>query len=840
MKKTIIKCCVFAATFLASLIIASLLMNRGNTNMTVEMEKPRLPQVCISVGQMRVNVMQGYLADMDEKYMRSGIIPVEEDRKLSFCVLPYGSSIEKIAFEVRSIDGSRLVEDTEVTGYQEADGEICAQIVLKDLIDAQTEYSLIFKLTLEGGEVVSYYTRIIQAEGYQVERKLQSVADFSAATFDGNKLPELKTYMESSGDDATLARVTIKSSLDQLGWGKLNPEQITEPVYTIQDIAEETAAITSEYLVCYTRDGAEHYACVKEVYRIRMGAERMYLLNFERTMEEIFPEEAVSFADENVILGIRDENAEFVESEGGKMVAFSQGGVLFCLNMTDQKLSRLFSFYDRDNMDERSLYTGHDFRILQVDEAGNVVFLVYGYISRGRWEGYCGTEVYLFNSSTNTIEELAFLPSSRSPEILEAEIDRLAFINGKNELYLFLNDQICCVQLEGQSLDIIAENVSIDSFRVSESNRMIVWQNEGEKYGSTSLTLMNLSSGEKQVIRAKDGDYILPLGFMEEDLIYGTAHRQDVTSDKTGMTVFPMYRIVIQDENGKTLMGYEKEGIYVTDCTLNGNQIVLTRVEKDTAGGYTACAEDQIVSGAVEKQQINRIITVPAIDNGLIVQIQLKTGIDSKKIKFLTPKEVLYEGSREIQVPEPGETAECYYVYGLDGKVRIVSTPGEAITIASGSAGTVIGRSGTNVWKKERMHTRNQIMAIAADSVTEERNSLAVCLDTILAYENVIKNSAYLLEQGKTVLQILEKNLENTLVLDLEGCSMESVLYYPDRETPVLAILADGSAVLIIGFNEQNVVLMNPESGSIYKMGMNDATKWFEENGNVFISYTRK
>ena len=62
----------------------------------------------------------------------------------------------------------------------------------------------------------------------------------------------------------------------------------------------------------------------------------------------------------------------------------------------------------------------------------------------------------------------------------------------------------------------------------------------------------------------------------------------------------------------------------------------------------------------------------------------------------------------------------------------------------------------------------------------------------------------------------------------------------PDREIPVLAMLGDGNAVLIIGFNEKNVVLMNPETDKVYKMGMNDAADWFTENGCHFISYVKK
>ena len=60
------------------------------------------------------------------------------------------------------------------------------------------------------------------------------------------------------------------------------------------------------------------------------------------------------------------------------------------------------------------------------------------------------------------------------------------------------------------------------------------------------------------------------------------------------------------------------------------------------------------------------------------------------------------------------------------------------------------------------------------------------------------------------ILNELRPGLTELQVLDLTGCSLTNVLYYPDREIPVLALLEDGNAVLITGFNERNVVLMDP------------------------------
>ena len=85
----------------------------------------------------------------------------------------------------------------------------------------------------------------------------------------------------------------------------------------------------------------------------------------------------------------------------------------------------------------------------------------------------------------------------------------------------------------------------------------------------------------------------------------------------------------------------------------------------------------------------------------------------------------------------------------------------------------------------------------------------------------------------------MKDNLEQSRVLDLTGVSLDSVLYYVNQDIPVLVMTEEGEAVLLIGFNEMNTVIMNPATGTVYKMGMNDSKDWFEKNGNRFITYVR-
>ena len=124
--------------------------------------------------------------------------------------------------------------------------------------------------------------------------------------------------------------------------------------------------------------------------------------------------------------------------------------------------------------------------------------------------------------------------------------------------------------------------------------------------------------------------------------------------------------------------------------------------------------------------------------------------------------------------------------------------------------------------------------------MSETRSSLAVCLDTILKFEGLSRNTERLLDRGESVFSILESDLQDSTILDLSRCSLDAVLYYVNMDIPVLALLNDGNAILVVGFNELNIVVMDPVTGTLYKKGMNDSIEWLSENGNRFITYVRK
>ena len=840
MKKTIIRIAVCVVVFLASALIIGSIMNQGHNNMTMEMAPATLPMITMESGGVACNELHGNTVEMDVAYQKDCITLLGEGRQANFTVDTFGREITGISTEVRSIDGSRLIENSEVTGWKANGKSFSVSLTLKDLIDTNTQYSLTLILELEGEQKVYYYTTILWNDDVHISEILEFATDFHGKLYDKEVAKELTKYLEPNSkltDNGTFHKVNIHSSFQQITWGSLEPVQEDAASIRLTQISGNVASLLMDFVVS-TGDGKNKiYYNVEEYYRVRYTSERMYLLDYERTMTQI-PDTTRMYANDKILLGITDENVDMMESADGNTVVFSDMGQLLSYNAATNGLTVIFSFYDKDNADRRTLYDNHGIKILDVDEGGNVKFAVYGYMNRGRHEGETGIQIISYDNSLNTIEEEVYIPYSKSYAVLKDEMEQLLYRNRQQHVYFFLENGVYDVDLENRSAEQLVSIRQDDSLQVSENHEIIVWQEGDDINHSNQLNVRNLNTGEQTVIRAEDGEAIRPLGFMGEDIIYGVARESDIRTENSGQIFYPMYKVCISNSSGNNLKEYGQDGIYIVDCAIEGNQITLSRIQRSENGSYQEILNDQIMNNVEEEPGQNKVVTADIDIYERYVQIQTKTTIDTKTIKVLNPKEVVFEGGRELTLDAVSEVSR-YYVYNAYGVQGIYSAPGKAVKEAYDSSGVVTNDRGITVWLKGNRVSRNQIMAIKEESVTDQKNSLTVCLDNILRHAGITRNTEYDLAQGKTAIQILEENMTGVQVLDLSGCSLDAVLYYVNQDIPVLAILEDGEAVLVTGFNEFNVVIMEPSTGKLYKKGMNDATTWFAENGNHFISYMK-
>ena len=840
MKKIILKALVFLAVFLLTLYVAGRIMNKDHDNLTMDMTSAALPVVFVGWDNSWMNMMSGYTREMDPVYEREAETILDGNRGLNFLVKTFGSSVTKVSFQVRTVDGTRLIEEGELNNLERKSDSVRGRLTLKDLIDADQEYALRLTLDVPGKGEVYYYTRIIWSDGMHLTEKLDFVKDFHQRLFDLEQAKELTRYLETNSKlekNESFYKVNIHSTLKQITYGDLQVQEIGEPLIYLRDISGQTASFSIHYLV--GRGGEEDPVYhAEEYYRIRYTTDRMYLLDYERTMTQL-PQVEELYANDKMLLGIRDEEVSYLESEDGNVVVFEQAGNMYSYDANNNKLTEIYGLFGGDVKDIRTLNNRQKVKILDIDEGGNIAFAVYGYMNRGRHEGETGVYVYSYNSRINAVEELISIPYDKHPSILMTQVDELLYLNRERQLYVSLDQQVFRIDLTDRSYEKLVDIPRDGFLHVSESASVLVWAAGEDRYHSRRMTIRALDQDTQRELVVASGEAVMPLGFMHEDIIYGVARTDELYRDGAGHMVFPMYKICIANKEGDLLKDYSQAGVYVTGCEIEENQITLHRLKKQDNGSFEELYDDHITNNLEEVKKKNTVVVAEIDVYERYVQLKVKSNIDTKTIKLLTPKEVVFEGGRQMELPGAAGMS-CYYVYGRNGAMGVFQSPALAVNLAYENACPVMNDKGEYIWTKEKTATKNQIMAIKETKAAAGQSSLAACLDIILTYNGIVSDAQSLLDAGKTPIEILTENLPDQEPLDMTGCNMQAMLYYVNRDIPVLALLDSGEAVLITGFNEQNVVICDPRIGFLGKKGMNDSTKYFEENGNCFFTYVRK
>ena len=600
MNRKVIKPVVLSGLFLAALIVFSIITNQDNKDMTTAMKEATLPIVQFYEGNNSVAQLHGYVSEMNITKMRDGIVPVDHTRLLPLKINTYGQKIRGIAYEIRSLDDSRLVAKGNAQEIKEKNNEISANLKIQNILGKGEEYELIVILA-SGKNEIRYYTRLMQTQNDDTQACMDFALQFHEYTFrdDANKF--IPKYMDAAtGDTSTLNYVDLSCTLNQITWADLKPEQMGELEASFKEINDSYDVITLRYVVTIKGTGGEtEYYNVEEYYRLRMTESRMYVLNFERTLNQIFRGENRFITDNNQIqLGIRDKNIEYAVSETGDVIAFVQQGELWCFDRVNNKIVQVFSFLGAEGINARDNWDQHDIKIARVDEAGSIDFVVYGYMNRGDHEGEVGTAVYHYDGLVHTIEEEIFIPSDVSYEILKAQMGQLMYVNEKGTFYLIMDQKLYSIDTDKRTPEVLVKDLKESCYKVSESNQYFAWVDSDKEYKSDVIHLMNLKNASVYDIKAKKGAYILPLGFIDEDFIYGAAKKDKVMVAAAGNTVFPMKNLTIMDtsENSHSILKtYKPSRGSIGSISVEDYTITIHLIKK-SGGHYVAAGTDAIMN----------------------------------------------------------------------------------------------------------------------------------------------------------------------------------------------------------------------------------------------------
>lgn len=840
MNKGFIKALSLAGVFLVAVIVLEFVFNKSGEDLTTTMPKASLPVLYFDGEEEEINPLFAYTQKMNPIYTRDTITPLEGDLSLPIRIDTYGNKIKGISYEVRTLSSDRLIEDTKVDDIKESEGYVYATLPIQNLLDKDAEYQLSIKVSLAKKDIY-YYTRIIYSDDMHVKECVNFARDFHKKTFDRKNQAELTKYMEPNGTKTNdnLCNTTIHSSIDQLFWGNLEGHVINKVQVSVKEVKKEYSVIILSYVLGSTgKQGESQYYNVQEYYRIRYGSDRMFLLDFERDVNQIFQEDGDNYTEKGINLGIRSDNVNYSSNETGTIFGFVQEGDLWEYNNINNSLARVFSFRGFEEIDTRENNSQHSIRIIRVDETGSMDFIVYGYMNRGDHEGRVGISVYHYDSISNSIEELVWIPYTKSYQMMDEIVGQVLYVNDKNNFYIMSEGIIYKIDLAKKEKEILAKGTGEEWFCSSKDNSRLAWIEGGNPNEGKTLHLYDMSTEKEKIIRAGSGEYIRPLDFIGKDLIYGIAKKKQVVTGVSGITIFPMYNVKIVDMDGTVKKEYEKNNTYVTNVSTENYTIKLNRV-KYSGDSYVKINNDTIMNMAVDSKTEAEQVTIYDDVREKLVVIQLSEALKNGNPNFLSAKMVAYTDSRTIELENTGEE-NYYYVYAKGRVMMITPTASEAVKMAAKETGDVVDDQGQYIWQQAKSVYRDTLSGMKADTAKVGNKMPERALSVILRHEGITLTVGDLLDSGRTTKEILEDTLQDATVFDLSGCTLEQMLYYVSQGTPVYAMENAKKPVLICGYTKTNIVVYDPSTNQTRSIAMKAATKTFKKAGNIFLAYVNK
>lgn len=826
MKRFLIKAFVFIAVAVGTAFLVNQFNNRGLDRVSSELDEPTLPYVYLEFEGKVINRTCGYTQTMSTSLMRDGIVPLNSNHGVTVLVDNEAKYGETFTYELRSIAGDSLVERGDAVSGSVENGRKKYDVNFRMDMQQNREYVFVFIITAADGTEVRYYNRVVNLAEQHAKAIVDFATNFHDTTFikevnesEGNVVfDNLKT--DKAGTTSSLAHVDLNATYEQITWGGLTPVVVTGVTPTITEIDKEYAVIHMSYVVESMNDKKSHYYQVDEYYDVtyNRSSETVKLLAFDRYQESFFDSGYISKDRNSISMGVTNEPAEYVTSEDYGILAFVRLGQLWMYKYNDSSLTNIFSYPQDSYSDARTLNTNLDINIADMDEDGNIYFVVYGYMNRGVHEGKNGMSLYYYSAESMTTQELFFVECDENYDIMKKETGRFTYYNAQtNTFYYLLDETLYEVSLADMTQTAIVEGIPSAKYLVSANRKLVAYPNAAEDENVTAITIQNFETGETYEKTCATGDLLLALGFVENDLIYGCAHSADVIMTSDGQAIPPLYELFIMSDNGEQKKDYTKDGVYIMNASVGDDTIYLTRARKQNQF-FEEIDQDYI---SYKKEENNKMITTDTTYDSYawnILDIVFPSNFYlSDTASYRKTKYGRAEAYKDMQVQTKTRDG-AYYVFDNAGYIGEYETAGSAITrVVDDEAGLVVDSNGNTIYRCLAADSYNTV----ADEIKETPNpdanqSLLTCAYMCAQYAGGTLELTDAINCG-TFEKVFE-DYTNGVGINISGISLSTALYFLDRDIPFAACIDDGRYVLVISYNSTHIRYYDPVLGAEVKV----------------------
>ena len=300
-----------------------------------------------------------------------------------------------------------------------------------------------------------------------------------------------------------------------------------------------------------------------------------------------------------------------------------------------------------------------------------------------------------------------------------------------------------------------------------------------------------------------------------------------------------MYKVSIVDKTGKELKIYQEKNIYVTSAEVTDDVIQMERAKKQN-GKFVDIKGDSIQNKngkATPAMGINKRVTQLNLTE---YYLYLRQGFIMESLPSVSgAKSTMMNENMIVRLQGNESKYARYYVYA-EGIIKgAYSNLGKAINAAEEWMGVVINEDNQLIYERSGKYTNNQIGSIQTISTGNGVNAKGACVAMILKHNHIAADEKKLSKSNKTAYSLLKSKLKDAKVLSMKGCTLDEVLYFVSNNRPVIGCLGTNSFVLITEYNESTITYINPATGKKETKNMANATKMFENAGNVYISYVQ-
>lgn len=831
MKERTVRIVVLSVVFVLAIIVFSFWTNRGSDDMTADMGSATLPTVSFRVAGREVNMLTGYKREMNFSAVRDTISVYEESEKLEMTIHHNADSVDSVSYEIYTLDGEEKL-------YQETINKVKGKVSLKMGAKLSEGQEGVLKITLHRGEApLYYYTRVMKDNNYHVKDCVNYIEELHTNILKKQNEDAVKKVMESNseGDNTTFQHVTIHSDLNHIMWGSLKPEVVNDLKYEIKEAKEAYTSVLLRYQVSCAGDNNERELYnVQEFFKVAYGSERIYLLEYDRAMEEIFDTSNVTLSSKGVILGIAKEDTPYKVNSDGSIVAYVQANELWNYQRDEDAFSLVFSFASAEKYDERNLTDNHSINILSMEDDGNMTFSVSGYMNRGEHEGESGIVIYYYYASKNCTREIAFIPSTESYTLMEKTLGESAYYNQEQDvLYLLSHGTLRKVDMEESVNTVLVEGLQKGQYVASDDGHLFAYQKNAD--GNIVTEVWDFANESKKVLSASAGEVIVPLGFVGNDFVYGISKTENAGHDTSGIAVQAMHKVEIRNEKNKVIKTYEQANVYVLRAIVENNMITLKQGVKE-GNLFKEISEDYITNNETSSDEQVVLKSYLTDLKGKQYRLTFAKSIQDIKAKALHPKQVIQERATVLEL-ESETSAEYFYVYGHGEQAGVFEEAGEAITLAEELSGVVISPKQNYVWEADNRVAWYRNFEVSAFAAKDGETNLAACVRKVLSYEGKSVDVAAELS-SKAPEQILSEHLE-TEAVRFRSCSVKDMFYLIDKGVPVIGLKDSTNAILFIGYDAKTATYIDPTNGGIYASSIEKIDEMLKGSGNTFIGYVR-